>query len=265
MRARLIAGCAMCENLLGRHAAAHARLIGACAEIGELRGRPRDLEIELAVDALFDRDFAGVRKWAARARGPRARSAPWLRGRRVRARSFGAIGLGEIADAQASREEAAARLDALDDGALSGRLDTAYYLGLRRVLLRALRRRDPPLPPRHRRLADERQGQFVIADDDRARAHAGGPRAPGRGGRGRGSRGRGRAPWGNGQMLCFALTADAWVSALRGELGRARAAGDEAMALLEGLDESVLLSRRSASTSPPHSSRRASRRAAWRR
>ena len=28
--------------------------------------------------------------------------------------------------------------------------------------------------------------------------------------------------WGNRQMLCFALTADAWVSALRGELGRAR-------------------------------------------
>ena len=42
---------------------------------------------------------------------------------------FGAIGLGEIADAQALREDAAARLDALDDGALAGRLDTAYYLG----------------------------------------------------------------------------------------------------------------------------------------
>ena len=46
--------------------------------------------------------------------------------------------------------------------------------------------------------------------------------------------------WGNRQMLCFALTADAWVSALRGELGRARSAGAEAMALLDGLDESVL-------------------------
>src|SRR5918994_7764636 len=41
-------------------------------------------------------------------------------------------------------------------------------------------------------------------------------------------------------MLCFALTADAWVSALRGELDRARSAGAEAMALLNGLDESVL-------------------------
>src|SRR4051794_9099261 len=41
-------------------------------------------------------------------------------------------------------------------------------------------------------------------------------------------------------MLCFALTLDAWVSALRGELERARAAGAEAMALLDGLDESVL-------------------------
>ena len=49
--------------------------------------------------------------------------------------------------------------------------------------------------------------------------------------------------WGNDQMLCFALTADAWVSALRGELGRARASGAEAMALLDGLDESVLSAR----------------------
>ena len=41
-------------------------------------------------------------------------------------------------------------------------------------------------------------------------------------------------------MLCFALTADAWVSALRGELDRARSSGTEAMALLDRLDESVL-------------------------
>src|SRR5690348_7597778 len=41
-------------------------------------------------------------------------------------------------------------------------------------------------------------------------------------------------------MLCFALTADAWISALRGELPRARSAGAEAVALLDGLDESVL-------------------------
>ena len=67
--------------------------------------------------------------------------------------------------------------------------------------------------------------------------------------------------WGNDQMLCFALTADAWVCALRGELGRARAAGAEAMALLDGLDESVL-SRATASTSPPPSWRPASPRAA---
>jgi DNA-binding CsgD family transcriptional regulator len=45
---------------------------------------------------------------------------------------------------------------------------------------------------------------------------------------------------GNRQMLCFALTADAWVSALCGEIPRARSAGAEAMALLDGLDESVL-------------------------
>jgi DNA-binding CsgD family transcriptional regulator len=45
---------------------------------------------------------------------------------------------------------------------------------------------------------------------------------------------------GNRQMLCFALTADAWVNAVRGELSRARGSGAEAMALLDGLDDSVL-------------------------
>src|SRR3954468_10981175 len=33
VRARLVAGCAMCENLLGRHAAAHARLLGELAAL----------------------------------------------------------------------------------------------------------------------------------------------------------------------------------------------------------------------------------------
>ena len=52
----------MCENLLGRHSAAHARLIGARAELGEEGSwAAADLEVELAVDALYDSDFAGVR------------------------------------------------------------------------------------------------------------------------------------------------------------------------------------------------------------
>ena len=33
LRARLLAGCAMCENLLGRHDAAHGRLVAAFEDV----------------------------------------------------------------------------------------------------------------------------------------------------------------------------------------------------------------------------------------
>jgi len=45
---------------------------------------------------------------------------------------------------------------------------------------------------------------------------------------------------GNRQLIGFALVADAWTAAALGDSDRARAAGDEAVALLDGLDESVL-------------------------
>ena len=103
VRARLVAGCAMCENLLGRHAAAHARLLGALAELGEEGSfAAADLEVELAADALYDSDFAGVRVvGAARARhrvGDRRRG---VRGGRHRARVLRRAREGEIEAAQA--------------------------------------------------------------------------------------------------------------------------------------------------------------------
>jgi DNA-binding CsgD family transcriptional regulator len=45
---------------------------------------------------------------------------------------------------------------------------------------------------------------------------------------------------GNRQVLCWALTAEAWIAAIAGELPRARTAGAEAVNLLGELDESVL-------------------------
>ena len=44
----------------------------------------------------------------------------------------------------------------------------------------------------------------------------------------------------NSQVLCWALTAEAWIAAIAGELERARTAGAEALELLGDLDESVL-------------------------
>ena len=242
VRARLAAGCAMCENLLGRHAAAHARLLGALAELGEEGSfATADLEVELAADALYDSDYAGVRSWAQRARATAAAiEAPSFAAVATALECFGALGLGAIADAQALRADAAAQLDALDDGALAGRLDTAYYLGFAEFFCE---RYDDAIRHLRRGIAVSRasgQGQFVIpmtiglahALEVRGRLAEAAEHAE--------AAVEGARLWGNDQMLCFALTADAWVSALRGELGRARAAGAEAMALLDGLDESVL-------------------------
>ena len=72
VRVRLIAACAACENLLGRHDAAHRRLLRARDDLTD-GGRARSaaagaLYIELAADALYDSDFAAMREWAALAR-----------------------------------------------------------------------------------------------------------------------------------------------------------------------------------------------------
>src|SRR4029079_15906151 len=152
---------------------------------------------------------------------------------------FGALGLGRIADAQTLRADASAQLDALDDGALAGRLDTAYYLGFGEFFCE---RYDDAIRHFRRGIAVSRasgQGQFVIpmtiglapALEVRGRLSEAAEAAD--------AAVEGARLWGNRQMLCFALTADAWVSALRGELGRARSSGAEAMALLDGLAQST--------------------------
>ena len=233
VRARLVAGCAMCENLLGRHSAAHARLVGALSELGEDGSwAAADLEVELAADALYDSDFAAMRSWAQRAQATAsALGAAPFEAVAVALECFGALGLGQIADAQRLREDAAARLDALDDGALAGRLDTAHYLGFAEFFCE---RYDDAIRHFRRGIAVSRasgQGQFVIpmtiglahALEVRGRLAEAAEAAD--------AAVEGARLWGNRQMLCFALTADAWVSALRGELGRARTAGAEAMAL----------------------------------
>jgi DNA-binding CsgD family transcriptional regulator len=235
VRARLVAGCAMCENLLGRHAAAHARLLGALAELeGDAA---TDLQVELAADALYDSDFPAVAEWARRARETEA---PALHAVAVALECFAELGLGRTESAQALQAAAAARLDALDDGALAGRPDTPYYLGFAEFFCE---RYDDSIRHFRRGIAVSRasgQGQFVIpmtiglahALEVRGRLAEAAEHSA--------AAVEGARLWGNPQMLCFALTADAWISAVRGELPRARSAGAEAVALLDGLDESVL-------------------------
>jgi DNA-binding CsgD family transcriptional regulator/tetratricopeptide (TPR) repeat protein len=253
VRARLVAGCAMCENLLGRHAAAHARLLAALRELdgdGELARRATDpiavaaaadLQVELAADALYDSDFEAVAEWARRARATAdVIEQPALAAVGAGLECFAALGLGDTAEAQRLQLDAARRLDALHDDLLAIRVDAPYYLGFAEFFCE---RYDDAIRHLRRGIAVSRasgQGQFVIpmtiglahALEVRGRLHEAAELAE--------AAVEGARLWGNRQMLCFALTADAWVSALKGDQPRARHAGAEAVALLDGLDESVL-------------------------
>jgi ATP/maltotriose-dependent transcriptional regulator MalT len=235
VRARLVAGCAMCENLLGRHAAAHARLLGALAELDGAAAT--DLQVELAADALYDSDFEAVARWAALARDS-DQPAPAAVASGLEC--FAALGVGDTERARALQEVACARFDALDDGTLMGRTDAAYYLGFAEFFCE---RYDDAIRHLSRGIAVSRasgQGQFVTpmtiglahALEVRGRLGEAAEHAE--------AAVEGARLRGNPQMLCFALTADAWISALRGDQSRARTAGEEAVALLDGLDESVL-------------------------
>ena len=174
LRVRLIAACAACENLLGRHDAAHARLLHALDALADQdAAAAAALHAELAADALYDSDFEAMRQWATQAgdtaralsdRGLEALAAALLcfaeynlgarrrRGRRSRAR------LG--ADRRAARRAA-------DDAARR-----AVLLRLRRLLLRALRRGDPAPAARDQPLARDRAGPVRDPDDGRPRARA---------------------------------------------------------------------------------------------
>ena len=220
-----------------RRARAAARRAGRArrGDVGGGRPRGRARRGRALRQRLRGRALVGARALATAQSIDAARS-----GRGGRAGVLRRDRAGQIADAQALREDAAARLDALDDGALAGRLDTAYYLGFGEFFCE---RYDDAIRHFRRGIAVSRasgQGQFVIpmtiglahALEVRGRLAEAAEAAD--------AAVEGARLWGNRQMLCFALTADAWVSALRGELGRARSAGAEAMALLDGLDESVL-------------------------
>ena len=118
LRARLVAACAACENLLGRHGAAHERLESALAELPERDRAPPApmLEAELAADALYDSDFAALaRPGGAGPRDARRRSAT----RRCacsppRSTASPTTGSGDMAAAEAALDDAAA--DARRDG-----------------------------------------------------------------------------------------------------------------------------------------------------
>jgi DNA-binding CsgD family transcriptional regulator len=242
LRVRLIAACAACENLLGRHDAAHARLLAALDALEDQHGAAAAaLHAELAADALYDSDFEAMRGWAEQAGGTaRALGDRGLEALATALLCFAEYNLGHSAEAAAVCDESAALLDALPDDQLAMRIDAAYYLGFAEYFVE---RYDDSIRHLRRGINLSRasgQGQFVV---------------PMQLGLAHGLDVRGRLAEaaetadaaleaarlaGNRQLIGWALVADAWVAASAGDVDHARASGEEAIALLDGLDDSVL-------------------------
>ena len=242
LRVRLIAACATCENLLGRHDAAHARLLAALDALDDRDGAAAAaLYAELASDALYDGDFQGMRDWAARA----AETAHALADRGLEALTtallcFAEHNLGHAEESAAAREKSSALLDALPDDQLAMRLDAPYYLGFAEYFCEQY---DDAIRHLRRGINLSRavgQGQFVVpmmvglahALETRGRLAEAAETAD--------AAVEAARLAGNRQLVGWALVADAWTAAALGDVERARVSADEAIALLDGLDESVL-------------------------
>ena len=241
LRSALVALCAACENLLGRHEAAHARLLRALDELPDRPAVAASLHAELAADALYDSDFEAMAEWAGRAEAAAAK----LGERPLQALAaglgcFAEYGRGRPAERDAARIRSAALIDELADEQLAGRLDAPYYLGFAEYFCE---RYDDAIRHLERGIAVSRavgHGQFVIPMMV-GLAHA--------------LETRGRLPEAveaataaveaarlaaNRQVTGFALVAESMTRGSRGDAAGAAAAGEEAVALLEGLDPSVL-------------------------
>jgi tetratricopeptide (TPR) repeat protein len=164
MRVRLIGACAGCENLLGRHDAAHARLLRALAELdGQSAIDAAALRVELAADAIFDSDFVAMLDRAEQARATaREHRQAGLTAVATALVCFAAYTLGRLQPAEDARVQAATALDSMSDDALAGRLDATYHLGYAEYFCE---RCDDAIRHLERGIAVARaseQGQFLV-------------------------------------------------------------------------------------------------------
>jgi DNA-binding CsgD family transcriptional regulator len=129
-RTRVIVACAAVEHHLGRHEDAHRRLVTALEHVPDQDSpEAASLMLDLGMDAFYLRQYAQMREWGARAYGL-ARPA----GRPLQAAAAAMVAVasaftGRIADARASRDEAASIVDDLADEELALRLDAVANLG----------------------------------------------------------------------------------------------------------------------------------------
>ena len=208
---RLIAATATCEHLLGRHAAAHARLSAL-----------PEHDLALLVDAVYQPDYVALKSRAKRAAAQDPFNAvPWA----LLALAHGT--LGELSTAEEALQEAVAIVDATPDEQLT---DAAYYLAFAEYMcerdadaIRHFRR------PAHGQFrlpmlvglahALERQGRLAEALAAAEQAVEGAR---------------------HDQLLSWARAEEGYIAAVMGERERASAAADEASSLAAQLDTSFL-------------------------
>jgi ATP/maltotriose-dependent transcriptional regulator MalT len=130
-RVELTALCAAVEHWQGKHEDAHRRLLRAWEDLPDRdTSEAAALQIELAVDGLYDNDFECTAEMGESA----LRTARALGDRGLVAAAASVVALGEAAServeaAREHRAEALAALERMDDAELAPRLETLYYLG----------------------------------------------------------------------------------------------------------------------------------------
>jgi DNA-binding NarL/FixJ family response regulator len=130
-RVELTASCAAVEHWLGRHDEAHRRLARAWEQLPDRsNAEAATLQIELAVDGLYELDFEQAAEMGGRALA----TARAVGDRALIAAACSALCLAETAAgwidvAQEHRHEAADEIDRLGDDELAPRLEALYFLG----------------------------------------------------------------------------------------------------------------------------------------
>ncbi len=151
LRVRLIAACASCENTLGRHEAAHARLLRALADLpGDGSAAPSSRSSSPPMRS----STATSRRWSAGPRRPRSRSrrstTAGLRAITDALVCFAAYNLGRPQEAETARQRGRRGARRAARRGARGAARPPVLPGLRGVLLRALRRRGAAFQARHR-------------------------------------------------------------------------------------------------------------------
>ena len=137
LRVQLTIACAAVEQLLGRHQAAHARLISAVAELDQpASAQAATLMISLAADAFYRVEYEQSRAWGARALDVAAPLGERpLTAAATAVLAIGAAFAGAVLEGERQRSAAAALIDAMPDEELALRLDAAAHLAGAEVYL----------------------------------------------------------------------------------------------------------------------------------